>query len=277
VWNAAGSLPAESFGTTYKAAVTATNLSIEGRVITFTLPGGVPLVMVGVRAGSFGMGSPTTERSRSSDETLHQVTLTQEYYVGRYEVTQEQWQAVMGSNPSLFTSCGGSCPVEQVSWDDIRGTDGFLAKLNQLLGTTKFRLPTEAEWERAARGGTKTRFPFGDALDGDDGCGANAAANPNVWWCGNSGSSTQPAGAKAANPYHLYDMHGNLCEWVEDRHGSYSSAPQTDPPGPGTGLRRVLRGGSWNYELRTTRSAYRFGSLPHGRYSFVGFRLARTR
>jgi formylglycine-generating enzyme required for sulfatase activity len=277
VWNASGSLPAETFRTSFKVAVTATSLSIAGQEITFTLPGGVPLVMVGIRAGTFEMGSPATERSRSSDETLRAVTLTRDYWIGKSEVTQAQWQAVMGSSPSTFSSCGGGCPVEQVSWDDIRGADGFLAKVNQLLGTTKLRLPTEAEWERAARGGTQTRFSFGDALGGEDGCGANPGAGPHVWWCGNSESSTRPAGTKSANPYGLFDVHGNVCEWVEDRHGNTSSSPQTDPTGPATGLRRVLRSGSWNYDLRTTRSAYRFGSLPHGRYSFVGFRLARTR
>jgi formylglycine-generating enzyme required for sulfatase activity len=276
VWNAAATLPAESYRTTYRAAVTATNPPIDGREVTFTLPGGVPLVMIGVRAGSFQMGSPTTERGRSDDETLHTVTLTKDYYVGKYEVTQAQWQAVMGSNPSHFSSSGGGCPVEQVSWDDIRGADGFLARLNRLLGTTKFRLPTEAEWERAARAGTQTRFSFGDALDGDDACGTNAAADAFAWWCGNAGSATREAGAKDRNAFGLFDMHGNTCEWVEDWQGSSPSTPQTDPTGPEKGTRRVLRGGSWVHDLRMARSAYRFGSLPHGRYSFVGFRLART-
>lgn len=276
VWNAAATLPAESFRTTYRAAVTATNPPIEGREVTFTLPGGVPLVMVGVRAGSFQMGSPTTERSRSPDEALHAVTLTQDYWVGRYEVTQAQWQAVMGSNPSHFTACGGGCPVERVSWDDIRGPDGFVARLNQLLGTTKFRLPTEAEWEHAARAGTQTRFSFGDALDGDDACGPNAAAEPYAWWCGNAGGGTRQAGTRERNAFGLFDVHGNTCEWVEDWHGAAPSSPQTDPTGPSKGTRRVLRGGSWIHELRTARSAYRFGSLPDGRYDFVGFRLART-
>lgn len=277
VWNAAATLPAETFRPTFKAAVTAANASIVGRELTVTLPGGVPLVLVGVSAGTFTMGSPATERSRSSEETPHVVTLTREYWVGRTEVTQAQWRAVMGTSPSRFDACGESCPVEQVSWDDIRGADGFLARLNQLLGTTKFRLPTEAEWEHAARGGTATRFSFGDALEGEDGCGANAAAVPYVWWCGDSEGATHPAGVKSANPYGLFDLHGNVSEWVEDRHADTSPEPQTDPAGSSSGLRRVLRGGSFNYDLRTTRSAYRFGSLPHGRYPFVGFRLARTR
>ena len=276
VWNAAATLPAESYRTTYRAAVTATNPPIDGREVTFTLPGGVPLVMVGVRAGSFQMGSPPTERGRSDDEALHPVTLTHDFYVGTYEVTQAQWQAVMGSNPSRFAACGGECPVEQVSWDDVRGPDGFLERLNRLLGTTKFRLPTEAEWEYAARAATQTRFSFGDALDGDDACGANGEAAPFAWWCGNAGNATHPAGAREKNAFGLHDMHGNACEWVEDWHGPSTTSSQTDPTGPAKGTRRVLRGGSWVHDLRMARSAYRFGSLPHGRYDFVGFRIART-
>ncbi|MBK9968478.1 MAG: SUMF1/EgtB/PvdO family nonheme iron enzyme [Holophagales bacterium] len=205
-----------------------------GQEITVALPGGVPLVMVKIPAGTFQMGSPTTERNRYDNETLHQVTLTSDYYIGKYEVTQAQWQAVMGTNPSSFISCGGNCPVEHVSWDDIRGANGFIAKLNELLGTTKFRLPTEAEWERAARGGTQARFSFGDALDGDDVCGANAGASPFVWWCGNAGNTIHAVGTKGANGYGLYDVHGNVWEWIEDRYGDYPTTAQTNPPGPTT-------------------------------------------
>lgn len=276
VWTAASTLPAETFGTSFKAAVTATNPPIEGTEVTFLLPGGVPLVVVGIRAGSFQMGSGASERGRSPEETLHEVTLTQDYYLGKYEVTRAQWKAVMGTDPGGPDPCGGECPARQVSWDDIRGPNGFLEKLNRVLGTTKFRLPTEAEWERAARAGTQTRFSFGDALDGDDQCGPNAAAAPYVWWCGSSEGTTHRTGTTAANPFGLFDLHGNVNEWVEDWHAPLPGSPQTDPPGPQTGIRRVLRGGSWNYELRSSRSAYRFGSLPHGRYSFVGFRIART-
>jgi len=167
--------------------------------------------------------------------------------------------------------------VEQVSWDAIRGTNGFLAKLNQLLGTTKFRLPTEAEWELAARGGTQTRFSFGDALDGDDVCGSNAAANPYVWWCGTSGSSPHPVGTKAASPSGLFDVHGNVWEFVEDWFGDYPSAAQTNPSGPSTGSRRVIRGGGWASFLRDTRSASRLFDAPELSYGLVGFRLARSR
>ncbi len=245
--------------------------------ITFTLPGGVPLVMVKIPAGTFQMGSPTTEWERYDDETLHQVTLTQAYYLGKYEVTQAQWQAVMGANPSYFSWCGSNCPVETVSWNDIRGANGFIEKLNQLLGTTKFRLPTEAEWERAARAGTQTRFSFGDALDTFGYCGTNAAADPFVWWCGNAERQTRAVGTKAANGYGLYDMHGNVFEWVEDWLGIYSSTAQTDPAGPTTGSARVCRGGSWQTILAHARSA---GSRGYGpptyRYGGIGFRLSRS-
>lgn len=251
-----------------------------GQELTFELPGGVPLVMVRVPAGTFQMGSPTTEIGREDDETPHQVTIRPDYYVGKYEVTQEQWKAVMGSSPSHFSSCGGHCPVEQVSWDDIRGTNGFIAKLNRLLGTTAFRLPTEAEWERAARAGSKTRFSFGDAPDEGSPWGANSVADPHAWWSGNSGDKTHPVGTRRANPYGLFDLHGNVTEWVEDWYGAYPSTAQTNPQGPTagptTGPCRVVRGGSYTNTLHQARSAYHACSGPQDRVENLGFRLARS-
>ena len=251
--------------------------------VTVTLPGGVPLVMVKISAGTFQMGALASERGTSSPEQpQHQATLTSDYYMGKYLVTQGQWQAVMGTNPSYFSSCGNSCPVEQVSWSDIRGTGGFIEKLNAYLTSTgqvgagKFRLPTEAEWERAARGGTQTRFSFGDALECDDACGACASADPYVWWCGNSGSTSHPVGTKQANPYGLFDMHGNLWEWCEDWYGAYGSSAQTNPTGPTTGSSRVFRGGYWTYNLRGARSAFRNYGDPDLRNYGIGFRLARS-
>jgi formylglycine-generating enzyme required for sulfatase activity len=252
----------------------------EGNEITITLPGGVPLVLVRIPAGTFQMGAPAGERGTSPtgwEQPQHAVTLTQDFYLGKYEVTQEQWRAVMETNPSVSVSCGASCPVEQVSWESVRGTAGFIAKLNQLLGTTKFRLPTEAEWERAARGGTETRFSFGDALDGDDACGENAAASPYVWWCGTSGSSPSPVGTKSANPYGLFDVHGNVWELVEDWFGPFPASAQTDPSGPSTGAVRTIRGGAWTFFLRDTRSASRYFDSPEVGIGVVGFRLARSR
>ncbi|MCU0292358.1 MAG: SUMF1/EgtB/PvdO family nonheme iron enzyme [Thermoanaerobaculaceae bacterium] len=249
--------------------------------LTVTLPGGVPLVMVRIPAGAFQMGSPTSERNREAGETLHQVTLTSDYYLGKFEVTQGQWRAVMGTGPSSHSSCGDDCPVEQVSWTDVRGATGFLEMLNAHLTSTgqtgagRFRLPTEAEWERAARGGTQTRFSFGDALAGDDFGGANPEADPFMWFGANSAGSTHPVGQKQANQYGLHDMHGNVWEWGEDWFGSYPSTAQTNPTGPATGSSRVWRGGSYSYELRGCRAAMRFGYDPGRRYD-VGFRVAMS-
>ncbi|MHB1045552.1 MAG: formylglycine-generating enzyme family protein [Thermoanaerobaculia bacterium] len=278
LWDPAASVPVGTYGTNYQAAVTATNPSSGGQEITYTLPGGVPLVLVRIPAGTFHMGAPESERASNSDERpVHTVTLTSDYYIGKYEVTQAQWQAVMGSNPSAITSCGGNCPVERVSWNDIRGANGFIAKLNQLLGTTNFRLPTEAEWEWAARAGTQTRFSFGDALGGNDECEANTAADPYVWWCGTAGNTTHAVGTKGENPYGLFDMHGNVWEWVEDWADFYPGTPQTDPTGPTSGLYRVIRGGGEGNYLHYSRSASRTGyDLALGGNHVVGFRLARS-
>ncbi len=275
VWNAAGTLAAGTYGTSFKAAVTASNPASGGQEVTYMLRG-VPLVMVKIPGGTFQMGAPATERGRNSDETLHQVTLTSDYYIGKYEVTQAQWEAVMGTNPSLYPSCGPTCPVDNVFSYQIRNGGEFVSRVNQLLGTTKFRLPTEAEWEWAARGGTQTRFSFGDALTGDDACGTNAEASPYVWWCGNAGSATQPVGAKAPNPYGLHDMHGNVAEWVEDWYDKYPSTAQTNPTGPATGLLGVFRGGSCSSDLRNVRSARRFWADQDDRSPALGFRLAMS-
>jgi formylglycine-generating enzyme required for sulfatase activity len=252
--------------------------AVGAEEVTFTLPGGVPLVMVRIPAGTFRMGSPENERGRQAIESpQREVTLSSDYYIGKYEVTQAQWRAVMGRTPSTFADCGDDCPVEDVSWQDIRTTNGFLERLNDLLGTTKFRLPTEAEWERAARGGTQSRFSFGDALGGDDGCGANAEADEYVWWCGNSGGRTHPVWSKPPNPYGLHGMHGNVAEWVEDGYASYPSSPTaTDHVGPSPAQYRVVRGGAWSVDLRFTRSAYRFYRPPPRAYALVGFRLCRS-
>lgn len=247
--------------------------------VTFTLPGGVPLVLVKVPAGTFRMGTPETEGVDfyPAEQPVHDVTITHDYFLGKYEVTQAQWQAVMGTNPSSFGSCGGKCPVERVSWNDIRGPNGFLEKLNALLGETRFRLPTEAEWERAARGGTQTRFSFGDAAGGDDYCGPNAEAEPYVWWCGNAGETTHEAGTKQANAFGLHNMHGNVWEAVEDLFGSYPSTPQTDPTGPSAGTKRVARGGGRINLLQDVRAGVRDQVDPDSRFSSLGFRIAKSK
>ena len=245
---------------------------------TVTLPGGVPLVLVKIPHGTFLMGSPAAERSRGTDEAQHPVTISTDYYIGKTDVTQAQWQAVMGSNPSRFSSCGGSCPVESVSWNDIAGSGGFLERLNAALGlsgASAFRLPTEAEWERAARGGTTTRFSFGDALDCDDQCGP-CSADPYLWWCANQGAVQRAVGQKQANPYGLSDVHGNMREWVQDWYGPYPSGAVADPTGPSSGGSRVNRGGFWDDVLGVCRSAYRGVAVDSYRDNSIGFRLARS-
>ncbi|MGV8041990.1 MAG: formylglycine-generating enzyme family protein [Thermoanaerobaculaceae bacterium] len=260
---------------------------VEGDEITVMLPGSVPLVLVKIPKGTFTRGAATTERGYWPNEgPPNQVTLTQDYYIGKTEVTQRQWVAVMGSNPSYFTTCGLDCPVESVSWDDICGgtTAGsctaasFVGRVNQLLGTTKLRMPTEAEWERAARGGTTGPFSFDTSTNPnwDLECGSFPQAEPYMWWCNNSGNTTHPAGSKQANPYGLHDMHGNVWEWVGDWWGSYPSSAVTDPVGSTSGSSRVVRGGGWAYVAQLCRSAYRIPGTPEGRGGDVGFRLARS-
>lgn len=251
--------------------------AFEPREVTFALPGGVPLVMTLIPAGSFQMGSPTTERGRNENETPHAVTLSSDYFMGKYEVTRAQWQAVMGNDSLPYSACGGNCPVESVSWQDVRGPNGFIARLGQLLGIAKFRLPTEAEWERAARGGTQTRFAFGDALNGDDSCGTNAEAEPFVLWCGDWGA-LHPVGGKPPNAYGLFDMHGGVSEWVEDWYGEYPSTAQVNPGGPSTGSFRVVRSSCFTTLLKDFRSARRNTAPPDwiGTGTCVGFRLAMS-
>ncbi len=222
-----------------------------------------------ISAGTFTMGSPTDELGRWNDETQHEVTLTKSFYMQTTEVTQGQWRAVMGSNPSDFSDCGDDCPVETVSWDDVQE---FIEKLNQMEGTDKYRLPTEAEWEYASRAGSTTAFANGEItnIDCDD---------PNLdqmaWYCGNADITTHPVAQKDPNDWGLYDMHGNVWEWCEDWYGAYSG-PVTDPTGPSSGTIRVLRGGSWDFNAMYCRSASRYGLKPDNRSYDIGFRVARA-
>ncbi len=214
-----------------------------------------------IQPGCFQMGSPTSESGRDDDETRHRVCLTQHYELGQYEVTQGQWEKVMGSNPSHFSDCGSNCPVEQVSWNDVQE---FIRKLNRKTGR-RYRLPTEAEWEYACRsGGRDEKY-----------CGGNDV-NSLGWTDDNSGHKTHRVGQKRANGLGLYDMSGNVSEWVEDWYGSYPSSSVTDPKGPSSGSGRVGRGGSWSYYARDLRSADRNFLSPDYRYVVLGFRLART-
>jgi formylglycine-generating enzyme required for sulfatase activity len=215
-----------------------------------------------IPAGEFLMGAPGSDRKADDDEKpQHKVIISQPFYLGKYEATQSQREAVMGNNPSTFK--GRSNPVEMVSWDDVQV---FIKKLNQKEGGNKYRLPTEAEWEYAARAGTAGAYSFGD----------DEAALGRYAWYGehyNSGS-THPVGQKEPNGWGLYDMHGNVWEWAQDWFGAYSSSPATDPRGPSSGSYRVIRGGAWNNRAGHCRSAYQRGSTPDSRCNYLGFRLA---
>lgn len=224
-----------------------------------------------IRPGSFMMGSPSGEAGRDNDEKQHRVTLTRGYYIQTTEVTQGQWERVMGSNPSHFKNCGSDCPVEMVSWEDCQK---FIRKLNQMEGSEKYRLPTEAEWEYAARAGSRTAFANGSITE--TGCGHDLSLNVMGWYCGNSGKMTHSVSGKAPNAWGLYDMHGNVYEWCQDWFGGYPSGSVTDPEGASSGAHRVNRGGSWGDVARHCRSAYRSRNEPGLRNDLRGFRLARA-
>ncbi len=227
--------------------------------ISIPIKDGISIEMVRVEAGTFTMGAtPEMENPLYEEKPAHQVTLTNDYYIGKYEVTQALWKAVMGNNPSNFK--GDNLPVEQVSWDDCQE---FLSKLNSITGKT-FRLPTEAEWEYAARGGNKSR--------GYQYSGSNNLSDV-AWNINNSGSKTHAVGSKQANELGIYDMTGNVWEWCQDWYGKYSSSSKTNPTGANRGSKRVARGGSWIFNLLACRSSYRGYGSPDNRLNYVGLRL----
>ena len=229
---------------------------------TFTV-NGVQFTMVAVEGGTFTMGATSEQGSDAwnDEKPAHQVTLS-DYYIGQTEVTQALWKAVMGSNPSDHR--GDNLPVEQVSWDDCQV---FIQKLNQLTGK-QFRLPTEAEWEYAARGGRKSR---GYKYAGGNNIGS-------VAWCdGNSKYETHPVGTKQANELGIYDMSGNVWEWCSDWYGGYQSSSQSDPQGPSSGSYRVFRSGNYVDGAGRCRVSYRGRNTPDDRYSALGLRLSCNR
>lgn len=225
---------------------------------------------VDIRPGCFWMGSPEQEYGRDQDELRHRVCITKPYSMGRYEVTQGQWQAVMGDTPWYFSSCGAQCPVERVSWNDVQA---FIAKLNALTGGN-YRLPSEAEWEYAARAGTDTAFSFGDDIDSSQ-VNYNGRYPYRSQQVEDYNRAPMAVGSYPANPWGLYDMHGNVWEWVQDYQGSYPQGEVSDPTGPPSGANRVYRGGSWSSTARRCRSATRNLQSPERRYFNVGFRLSR--
>lgn len=266
-----------------------------GDTQTVCLGGGVRLELVWCPPGTFMMGSPADEKCRGDDEVQHQVTLTKGFWLGKYPVTQRQWEIVMGNNPSHFKKkkllglfgcqTQPEHPVETVSWDDcqafckklneklaVRGDarPGVVAGVRASLRAGEFRLPTEAEWEYACRAGTVG--PYAGDLDDMGWCSRNS----------DSGETTHPVGQKRANAWGLCDMHGNVWEWCEDWYGAYPSGSVTDPVGPASGSNRVNRGGSSHGYRTDCRSALRRNMYYHmdDRNKFwnkiIGFRVART-
>ena len=284
--------------------------------VTTTISGDVQITMNWIPAGTFTMGSPEDEPGRvAARETQHSVTLTKGFYMGKHEVTQEQYEAVMGANPSYFKGesrlpdageVQAKRPVETVSWYDaiefcnalstlagltpyytIDKTTGSDADNTSTIDTLKwlvtpnpsangYRLPTEAEWEYACRAGTAMAFNCGTATPNST-AGYSSIAVLLGWYPGNSWSKTHEVGKKSPNAWGLYDMHGNVWEWVWDWYGDYASSAVTDPAGPASGSARMLRGGSWSSDVaRYLRSADRSYTDPAIRLYSLGFRLVRS-
>ena len=251
--------------TTQKKQSTNSSKSRKSSAATYTpevktyYANGVAFQMVEVRGGTFTMGATSEQGSdaKSDEKPAHKVTLS-DYYIGKTEVTQALWKAVMGNNPSYFE--GENLPVECISWHDCKT---FISKLNALTGKN-FRMPTEAEWEYAARGGSKSRgYKYSGSNTLDD----------VAWYSGNSDSETHEVGTKSPNELGLYDMRGNVSEWCNDWHGDYSSASQTNPKGPDSGTKRVDRGGGWWHHAGGCRCSYRSCSGPDSGSYDLGLRL----
>ncbi len=213
------------------------------------------------------MGAQDLEQGSLKEKPQHKIHISKSFYLGKYEVTQEQWGAVMGNkNPSNFLS--PDRPVDEVSWNDVQV---FIQKLNTIEKTQSYRLPTEAEWEYAARAGSKTSYCYGDDPDG-------AELGQYAWFEQNAEQQTHPVGMLSPNAWDLYDMHGNVSEWVQDRYDKqyYLNSPAKDPLGPETGRKRVVRGGSWINQAYSCRSAARGYYSPDYTDSDFGFRIVRS-
>ena len=249
-----------SVGNAAAKAATGTDGDAGGALKTgdtkvMTLPGGATIEMIWCGPGKFMMGSPKTEVGRFEDEPIHPVTLTKGFWLGKYEITQTQWESVMGENHSRFK--GADRPADNLSWEDCQR---FVNKVNAVFGG-RARMPTEAEWEYACRAGS------------DAPVSGNGQLGDMAWYDANSGSQTHVVGKNQANHWGFYDMHGNVLEWCSD----WFSKPEglaIDPKGPASGAFKVLRGGCWFFYERDCRSAYRLKRDPGIRNSIFGFRLA---
>ncbi len=233
---------------------------------------GATMEFAWIEPGTFTMGSPAAEASRGEDEgPQHGVVITRGFYLGIYEVTQGQWEAVMGTIPwarQSYVEANALHPAVNISWNEVQL---FVQNVNRAAGDSLYRLPSEAEWEYAARAATNTRWSFGDA---ESQLGDYAWYRDNAWDAGLQ--YAQPVGSKRPNAWGLYDMHGNVYEWVQDRYGNYNNLTRTDPEGPETGSNRIVRGGDFSDSAAVSRSANR-GRLAAGSRSIgLGFRLLRV-
>ncbi len=215
----------------------------------------VGMEFVLIPAGEFRMGSASDDAA-DLEKPVTDVTISRSFYLGKHEVTQKQWEAVMGTNPSDFKGCP-DCPVEQTSWNDVQA---FIRTMNGMDDSKHYRLPTEAEWEYAARGGT----------DGDR---YSTSLDAIAWYDKNCNERPHPVGKKAANGFGLHDMLGNVYEWVQDWKGPYHGGEVTDPKGPARGKFRTMRGGSWETGPKSCRAPHRLDATPGFRIHALGFRV----
>jgi formylglycine-generating enzyme required for sulfatase activity len=234
---------------------------------------GMPLVEI--PAGRFTMGSASSEPGRNDDETLHDVEITRPFFLGRHEVTQQEWRTVMGTSPSQFSTCGVKCPVENVNFSDVQQ---FLSKMSSRTKMRRYRLPTEAEWEYACRARTTGPFSTGENLTTAE-ANYNGAQPYGEFPAGEFRQRPTPVATFGLNPWGLADMHGNVWEWTADWYGSYAetAAANIDPRGPASGEKRVIRGGSWYFDANSARCGLRYTHAPQDRGFSVGFRVAADR
>jgi formylglycine-generating enzyme required for sulfatase activity len=261
---------------------------------------GATWVLIDVSGTPFTMGSPVGELGRLTTEVEHAVTLTRNYWLMETEITQQQYEDVMGYNPSNFSACGADCPVEMVNWHEVAAYANALSVsdgLGECYECTRtapdtisclpsgshptpydcpgYRLPTEAEWEYAARGGTTTATYAGNLARTN--C-ADTTLDPIAWFCGNASNTTHPVRTKTGNAYGLYDILGNVREWCHDWYGPYPGGAETDPTGRSSGSDRVLRGGSWHNDAGNARAAdrNRHAAPPDDRWTNIGGRILRS-